>query len=208
MKKTFAAWAAVLACSGPLQAHHTGNMYARIPLWVKGTVVRFDNINPHTVTLLEERSADGQVRHWAVEGPSRNELDRLGIEAPAVGDLVEFCAFPYRSPEELSQMFPGVDFSARRAASAADGSSPQFVAGHVMVMPDGEKRLWEPHGSIAECIRSSNHQRRESWIDFLDSGERARQAWCAQRDDSLARSTPSLTEVVEEINSSIENPCG
>lgn len=210
MKNPSAAWAGalvVLAFAGPLDAHHTGNMYARTPLWVKGTVLRFENVNPHTVTILEERTEDGQIRRWAVEGPSRSELARLDLEAPTVGAVIELCAFPYKSPEELSRMFPGVDFSARRANPAGDGPPPQAVAGHVMVMPDGERRLWEPHGSIGECIRSSDHERR-SWIEFINSGERVRQAWCAQRDYSATSSDPALRELVEEIDGSIGEPCG
>jgi hypothetical protein len=211
MKKTNATCAAALAalaCAGSLQAHHSGSMYDTTPIWVTGTVVGFEPVNPHTVTTLEERSEAGQVRRWAVEGPGQFQLGRLGLrmDVPKVGDIIEFCAFPYRPAAELSRMFPGVDFSARRSSAAADGSAPQFVAGHVMVMPGGEKRLWEPHGLISECIRGSEDQR-QSWLDFLNSNPRVRQAWCEQRGYTHVRSTVSLRESVEEINSLIDDPC-
>lgn len=211
MKRTKAIWAAVLAAlasAGSLHAHHTGNMYEQTALWVKGTVVRFDGIDPHSITILEERSADGQIRRWGVEGPSRAQLDRTdGAVVPMVGDTVEFCAFPYKPAAELSRMFPGVDFSTRRSSEDTDGPPTQFVAGHVMVMPDGEKRLWEPHGIIAECIRSSDDPR-QSWLDFLNSSSRAREIWCGQRDYAQVLSTASLRELVEEIDTSIDDPCG
>ncbi len=199
---------ATLTCAGSLQAHHSGSMYEPTPMWVKGTVVRFEGVNPHTIITLEERSADGQVRRWAVEGPGEFQLDRLGlsVDVPKVGDSLKFCAFAYKPAAELSRMFPGVDFSVRRSSPDSDGSSPQFVAGHVMVMPDGEKRLWEPHGVISECIRSSDDPR-PSWLDFLNSNPRVRQAWCEQRGHSHVQSTASLRQFVEEINSSIDNPC-
>jgi hypothetical protein len=56
-------------------------------------------VNPHTVITLEDRSEDGQVRRWAVEGPPEAALDQRGIgtDVPKVGDTLEFCAFP--SPE-------------------------------------------------------------------------------------------------------------
>ena len=211
MKKTMAIWAAALAalaCTNSLRAHHSGYMYDTTPIWVKGTVVRFEHINPHTIITLEDRSEDGQVRRWAVEGPAQAELDRTGIgmDVPKVGDAIQFCAFPYRSVAELSRIWPGVDFSVRRFAQAADGSSPQFVAGHVMVMPDGEKRLWLPHGLISECIRSSDDQR-QSWLDFLNSTPRARQAWCEQRRRASVQSNASSKAFVDEINSFMANPC-
>jgi Family of unknown function (DUF6152) len=200
---------AALTWAGSPQAHHSGSMYETTPIWVKGRVVRFEGANPHTITTLEERSEDGQVRRWAVEGPGQSQLDRVGIgmDVPTIGDIIDFCAFAYKPAAELSRMFPGVDFSVRRWSAATDGSSPQFVAGHVMVMPDGQKRLWEPHGLISECIRSSDDQR-QSWLDFLNSNPSVRQAWCEQRGYTHIQSTASLREFVEEVNRLIDNPCG
>lgn len=211
MKTTMALWATAivaLTCGGSLQAHHSGSMYQPTPLWVTGTVVRFDNINPHTIATLEQRGADGQVRRWAVEGPGQSQLDRMGIamEAPKVGDVVEFCAFPYKSAEELSRMFPGVDFSVRRSSRGTDDSSLEFVWGHVMTTPDGDRQLWNPHGMISECIRSSDDQT-QSWLDFVNSDPRIRRSWCEQRGYMHVRSNASLREFVEEINSLIDKPC-
>lgn len=98
-----AAWTAglaALACAGSLQAHHSGYMYERTPLWIEGTVVRVEHVNPHTVIWLEDGTEDGrQVLRWAVEGPSQSELDRIGVgmDVPKIGDVVQFCAFPYKS---------------------------------------------------------------------------------------------------------------
>lgn len=205
---TFSAAMVALACASALHAHHSGSMYQTTPVWVRGTVVRFEPINPHTLIALEGTSEDGEVSTWVVEGPGQSQLDRMGIgmDVPNVGDVIEFCAFPYRSAAELSSLFPGVDFSAPRWSRDAGDSSSQFVAGHVMVMPDGEKQFWEPHGVLGECIRSVDDQR-QSWLDFLNSSSRAREAWCQQRRYTYVRSTASLQEFVEEINDSIDNPC-
>jgi hypothetical protein len=201
-----AAGLTALVCAASLRAHHSGYMYETTPIWVRGAVARFERTGPHTITTLEDRSVPGQVRRWAVEGPAQAQLERMGIDAdtPTVGDVIEFCAFPYKPPAELSRMFPGVDFSARRSSPAADGSSPQFVAGHVMVSADGEKRLWEPHGIIGECIRSSDDQR-QSWLDFINATPRAQRAWCEQRRYAHVQSNASLRELVESIN--IDVPC-
>lgn len=213
MKKTTTGTAALgvlaaLAWAPSLQGHHSGSMYDTTPVWVQGTVIRFEAVDPHTITTVEARSADGQVRRWAVEGPGQSQLDRLGIgtDVPRVGDTIEVCAFPYKSVAELSRLFPGVDFSTRRAALPTDGSAPRFVAGHVTLTPDGRKRVWEPHGVIGECIRSSDEQR-QSWLDFLDTDPRARQLWCEQRRYAHVQSTASLKEFIEGINRSMDNPC-
>lgn len=205
---TPAAALAALAFAGGLRAHHSGYMYETAAVWIKGTVVRIERVNPHTLISLEDRNESGQVLRWAVEGPGQSQLERMGIAAdgPSVGDVIEFCAFPYKPVEELSRMFPGVDFSARRAAAGASNSSPQFVAGHVMVMADGEKRLWEPHGLLSECIRSSADPWR-SWLDFLDTSARARDAWCEQRRYTHVSSTAALVELVESIDGSLAEPC-
>ena len=191
-----AAAIAALACAGSAEAHHSGSMYDPTPVWIKGTVVRFQGIEPHTVTTLEERSEGGEVRRWAVEGPPESALDRrravegpdqfllgrggIDEDIPKIGDVIEVCAFPYKSTAELSRLFPGVDFSNRRRPLDSDGSPLQLVAGHVLVMPDGRKHLWEPHGVLGECIRSTDNQR-QSWLDFLNTSPGARQAWCEQR---------------------------
>ena len=68
MKRIIATCTAVLAVcafSSLVRAHHSGYMYETTPRWVMGTVVSFEGVDPHTITTVEERSADGQVRRWA-----------------------------------------------------------------------------------------------------------------------------------------------
>jgi hypothetical protein len=209
MSNTTATWVvalAALACPHLGDAHHSGYMYETTSVWVAGTVVSFERVNPHTLMTLEARNEAGEVRRWVIEGPPQSAFERRGIAtaAPNIGDAVEFCAFPYRSPAELSQLWPGVDFSARRAA-AADGS-PQFLAGHVLISSDGAMQLWEPHGILADCIRSSE-ERTPSWVAFLTSDQTARQAWCAQQRYEHVRSNATLRELVQKIDGSIGDPC-
>ena len=120
--------------------------------------------------------------------------------------MIEVCAFPYKSTAELSRLFPGVDFSNRRRPLDSDGSPLQLVAGHVLVMPDGRKHLWEPHGVLGECIRSTDNQR-QSWLDFLNTNPSVREAWCTQRTYSAVLSAASLTSFVDEINGLLADPC-
>jgi hypothetical protein len=188
---------AMLGGVGAVQAHHTGSMYEQSPIWIKGTVVRFDRINPHSVITLEDRDDNGQARRWAVEGPAQFQLDRMGVPEnfPKVGEVLAFCAFPYKS-EHL----------ARFRSQDPDGVPRELIEGHVMVLADGQRQIWDPHGIISACIGSSD-QPRQSWLDFLNSNSRAREAWCQQRAWSANQSTAKSRDLVEKIDRSIEEPC-
>jgi hypothetical protein len=202
---------AALACVSSIRAHHSGYMYQTTPFWISGEVVRIELKNPHTIMTLEDRSENGQVRLWAVEGPSQTELDRTGADAPRAGDTIEVCAFPYKSADEITRdarITPPLGASARQwlSVSATDGSSPRFVAGHVLVTGDGQMRPWEPHGIIAECIRSSNDER-QPWVDFLNASPRARELWCQQKRYTPVQSNAPLRQLVEELDRLLDDPC-
>ena len=206
---------AALACAGSVLAHHSGYMYQTTPIWINGTVTRFELKTPHTITTLEARSEDGQVRLWAVEGPPQTALGRRsgGDEyVPKVGDTLEVCAFPYRPVDEIARdtrLVPSLDVSIRERLerTTTEGTSPRFVAGYLLTTSDGEMRLWEPHGFISECIRSSNEQR-QRWLDFLNANSRAHELFCSeQRRYAAVQSNASFRELVGEINRLLDNPC-
>ena len=80
MTKTMTGWVAVLVAlvpAGSALAHHSlANYDTTKAVRVKGTIIRFQELNPHTFLFLEQQDADGQVRRWAVEGPSLVQLKR------------------------------------------------------------------------------------------------------------------------------------
>jgi hypothetical protein len=200
-----------IACAGSVLAHHSGYVYQTTPIWINGSVTRFELKNPHTITTVEARTEDGQARLWAVEGPPQTALDRRGgsgAYVPKVGDAIAICAFPYRPAEEIardSRIVGSFDVSAL-SSRTADGASPRFVAGHVLVTSDGAMHLWEPHGFISECIRSS-HDPRESWAEFLNANAQARASFCGQRRNAHVQSDASLKELVEEVGRALDDPC-
>jgi len=135
---------AALMCAAPLYAHHSSGMIDRSnPIWVKGTVVRYEPINPHVFITLEERRADGQARRWIVEGPRLGRLERLsfGEDFIKAGDEIEVCAFEFK-PE----------FKTTAPRPNDDGSIPPFVHAPVLVKPDGRKYLWGPYGNFDLCV--------------------------------------------------------
>jgi hypothetical protein len=79
-RRMTAAAAVVLACVTARQAHHSSGMFEPTnSIRVQGTIVRFERINPHGIITLEEKTTDGQVRRWAIEGPDAGQLTRRGV---------------------------------------------------------------------------------------------------------------------------------
>jgi hypothetical protein len=196
-KAVLAAVLATLACAGAVRAHHSGYMYSTTPIWIEGKVVSFEPRDPHTFTTLESTAADGTVRRWVVEGPGQSQLERMGnaVHAPQVGEVLRFCAHPYK--EEWIAQFSSTD---------ADGTPRQLIEGHVMLLPDGERRFWDPHGIISECMQSSDDQR-QAWLDFLRAEPRALSAWCQQQAYEAVRTNAELSAYVAEIDGLLDDPC-
>jgi Family of unknown function (DUF6152) len=68
-----AAWTvAVLALTsvGSLLAHHSLTQFdTTAAVRVKGVIVQFEQVNPHSILFLDSKDADGQIQSWAVEAP-------------------------------------------------------------------------------------------------------------------------------------------
>ena len=129
MKQSMPAWAAaiaVLACTGPLRAHHSiSAIDISTPIWVKGTVVLYEVVNPHVMIALEERREDGQVQRWTVEGPNLGRLARYGLgkDFLQAGDVIEVCGFAPKPNVEKS--WP----------------PPRFVHGHLLADAEWAKAV-------------------------------------------------------------------
>jgi hypothetical protein len=151
MKKVNRAWivaVAALALGGPLTAHHSLVQFdTTAPLWVKGTVVRFDLVNPHVRFFLEQRGEDGQMQRWVVDGPPSNNLARMGIgpDFLKAGDVIEVCGFVLKE-EFASQR------SLQQANSHPNALSWRALSGHLLVMPGGKRRYWSDYGVLHKCL--------------------------------------------------------
>jgi hypothetical protein len=152
---TWAAAIAALVCAGSLQAHHSSSMFdIETPIWVKGSVVHWERKNPHVMVTIEERGEDGRTYRRLVEGPPLYKFDRLGVgpDFLKVGDRVEFCGFAL---EET--------VAAQRLYTDPPGVTLQFVHGHVLVMPDGRRRLWGSYGRTEKCLRPGETKESVAW---------------------------------------------
>lgn len=137
-----------LAASGTVGAHHSlGRFDTDTPLWVKGTIVRFERVNPHSVIFLDQTRADGRVHRWAVDGPAVGGLAQMGVGEDSLkpGDVIEVCGFATK--QGASSLKPST-------GSAASGApvQGQLMNGHLLVLADGQKRFWSDYGQLGKCI--------------------------------------------------------
>ena len=65
----------------PLRAHHAFSAEFDVskPMKLKGTLTKWEMINPHSWFHLDVKGPDGQVVPWLIEGGSPNQLIRLGV---------------------------------------------------------------------------------------------------------------------------------
>jgi hypothetical protein len=122
---------------GSATAHHSfaGEFDGSSALTLHGAVTRVELINPHSYIYLETRTAQGGVERWALEGPSLLAIKRRGWDRTLVkaGDELGVCGYAARR-DAPSNRNPPLTGDARRLSAA------------VLIMPDGEKRLWENYG--------------------------------------------------------------
>ena len=71
----------ILLAVAQVRTHHAFSAEFDIekPLSLKGTLVRWDMINPHSWFHLDIEDDDGTVVTWLIEGGSPNELIRNGV---------------------------------------------------------------------------------------------------------------------------------
>ena len=67
-------------------AHHAfaAEFDVNKPLTLKGSLVKWDMVNPHSWFHLNVKGPDGKVQEWLVEGGSPNQLIRMGVTKTTV----------------------------------------------------------------------------------------------------------------------------
>jgi Family of unknown function (DUF6152) len=140
MNRMTAGWAVAVmfASAGSLVAHHSLTQFDTTRgVTVKGTVVLFERINPHSFIFIDERGKDGEVYRWAIEGPAINQLTRMGIAKDTLkaGDVIEVCGYVTKE---------GV--ATQRTATEPKNLSGRLLTGELLIMPDGKKQTWSDYG--------------------------------------------------------------
>jgi hypothetical protein len=150
MKKMTTAWLAVvlaLVSAGSLVAHHALTNYDTTKaVRVKGTIVEVHQINPHSFIFLDEKNTEGQMRRWAVEGPSVLQLKRTGFAKDVLktGDVVEVCGYAPKEP---------IVWQIASADAGATSLAGRLLNAELLVMPDGKQQSWGDYG-VHKCFAS------------------------------------------------------
>jgi len=133
---------AVLTLSAPIAAHHSLAQFdLTTPIRMKGTVVRFDRVNPHSLIFMDQAMEDGATQRWAVDGPGASQLSRMGIPLDFLkaGDVIEVCGFAMKESD-----------SSRRSLETLQA---RVLNGHLVVMPDATKWFWSDYGQFDRCLK-------------------------------------------------------
>jgi len=151
LKKMMAAGAAavILASAGSLLAHHSLTKFdTTTGVTVKGTVVLFERVNPHSFIFIDEKGKNGEMHRWAIEGPSVIQLTRMGIERDylKVGDVIEACGYVLKEGVESQRTVSTEPLSLSLKDTTPKSVSGQVLTAELLVMSDGKKRTWSDYG--------------------------------------------------------------
>ena len=128
-RASIAAVVGLLAFAAPARSHHAfaAEFDAQKPLQLKGTLIKWEMVNPHSWFHLSVKEPDGKAVTWLIEGGSPNQLIRMGVTKNTVAIGTELLVDGYQ---------------------AKDGSTK--AVGRDFVLPDG-KRLFLG-GSAANVV--------------------------------------------------------
>jgi hypothetical protein len=126
---------AVLVWSGSLAAHHSlARFDTTTPVWVTGTVIRIERINPHSLIVVDQPRLNQSAQRWVIDGPSPNVLARMRLADDFVmpGEVLTVCGFVLKD-------------------NTATESARQ-ISGHLLVLPNGKRQFWSDYGVFQKCL--------------------------------------------------------
>jgi hypothetical protein len=95
------AGACLVLTAVPLWAHHAfaQEFDEKKPITLRGTVTKWELINPHSWIHMDVKGADGKTTEWMVEGGSPNNLFRLGFTKDSLPPGTEIVVDGYQAKD-------------------------------------------------------------------------------------------------------------
>jgi len=95
------AGAILVLTTAPVWAHHAfaQEFDESKPVTLRGTVTKWEIINPHSWIHMDVKGADGKVVNWMVEGGSPNNLFRLGFTKESLPPGTEIVVEGYQAKD-------------------------------------------------------------------------------------------------------------
>src|ERR1041385_9177352 len=117
----------LLLAAVPVWAHHAFSAEFDVskPLTLKGTLTKWEMINPHSWFHIDVKGADGKTQEWMIEGGSPNTLIRLGVTKYTVKVGTELTIQAYQAKEGTNK-----------------------AVGRNFVLPDGSRLFLSLNGAV------------------------------------------------------------